>query len=531
MYVSSRRLSVVGALLGLFLLLSWTYWSRSTYTVSLQSRPFMVGIIGYIKTLDPALVTTHQEKLAASTIYEGLVRYDESTGTVRPNLAQDWKISSDGKEISITLKRNVRFHNGKRLEASDVKDSWELSFDKTKWDRKWLFSPIAGSKERLNGKAKELAGVRVVDEDTLKITLDRPDAAFVSSLTNPVFWIRDTEDRGQVLAGTGPFKFQELANGKVTVTRYDRYHRGRAKLGEIQFISYSDVEKAWADYTAKKLDYLDEVPLAKVKEIRTSTYYHGLFTVKPVQAIYALGFNVNREPFADNHYLRRALNYAVDRQTIIDNINGGLGVPMKGAYPMGLAGYDRGMSGYDYDPERARELLEEAGYPDGQGLPTLTLVFNESPGHRRVAEAVAAQLANVGISVKLQGVAWEQYLKGLTNCSYPFFRLGWEADYPDIDGFLYPLYYSQNVGIGNFTGYSNPQVDKIIDTARSETVSSRERLNLMRRAEAVIVDDAPMLWLYQREAFKMIGKEVRGFKLNTMEMVDWLTLELETAGS
>ena len=484
--------------------------------------------MGTIKNLHPALISNRQEKLAASSIYEGLVRYDEDTATIRPNLARDWEISADGKEITITLKEKVRFHNGRLMEASDVKDCWEASFDKSGWEKKWLFLSIAGAKEKLNGKAKELAGLKVVDNRTLHVVLNRPNAAFISSLTNPVFWIWDARDEEKVPAGTGPFKFRESVPGKVTVTRYEQYHRGRAGLSEVQFLSYTSVEKAWADYTAGKLDYLDEVPLAKVKEVRTGDSYRDLWVVKPVQGFYALGFNLNREPFADNYYLRRALNYAVDRQTIIDNINGGLGIPLKRACPKGLAGYERQETGYDYDPERARQLLEEAGYPDGQGLPVLTLVFNENAGHRRVAEAVAAQLANVGVSVKLQGVSWEQYVKGLSNSSYVFFRLGWEADYPDMDAIMYPLFYSQSRETVNFTGYANPHVNRIIDAARAEAVSSRERRNLMKRAEDIVVDDAPMLWLYQREACKMIGKEVRGFKLDTMEMVDWLSLRLES---
>lgn len=521
---------MIGALLGLFLLLCWTYWSQGIYTVSLESRPFAAGIVGTVRNLHPALVSGRPEKLIASSMYEGLVRYDEGTASVRPNLAQDWKVSADGKEITITLKERVRFHNGKLLQAGDVKRCWESSFDKSGWERKWLFLPIAGARDKLNGKAKELVGVKAVDSRTLHIVLDEPNAAFVSSLTNPVFWVWDADDGGQVPAGTGPFRCREVLPTKVTVSRYDHYHRGRANLSEIQFLSYASAEKAWTDYTAGKLDYLDEVPLTKVKEVRAGDYYRGLWVVKPVQALYALGFNLNREPFCDNYCLRRALNYAVDRQTIIDNINGGLGIPLKRACPKGLAGYERQAAGYDYDPERARQLLEEAGYPEGQGLPVLSLVFNENAGHRRVAEAVAAQLANVGVSVKLQGISWEEYVKGLVNASYGFFRFGWEADYPDVDAIMYPLYHSKSSGSGNFTGYANSQADRVLDAARAEAISSRERLNLLKRAEDIVVDDAPMLWLYQREAFKMIGKEVRGFKLDTMEMVDWLSLELETAG-
>jgi len=528
LYIPSKKIAVLGTLATLFIFMIWTIYSSVEYTSSLQERPFIAGLVGQVTTLDPAKVDGHEEKLAASALYEGLVYYDDRSGIIKPNLAQEWKYSANGRELTIKLKRDIYFHNGKKMSAADVKNSWEKSLSAAKSpDKINLLLAIDGAKEMYNGYTQTIAGIKVVDQDTLSVTLVKPNAAFIYSLTNPVFWIRDIEDRSEVRPGTGPFMFKEFKNNNLLLTRNDKYHRGRPSLTELHFIMYRDAYAAFADYKARKLDYLDKVPLDEVKNILNNKEYRGLYVLQPIQSIYALGFNLNKEPFADNYLLRRALNYAVDRKALIDNITGGLGIPLKGALPVGLPGYDKEMRGYSFNPEQAMDLLDQAGYPDGEGLHPVELIYNESPGQRRLAEAVAAQLDQLGIPVKLKGLPWPEYVKRLTAGNGACFRLGWEADYPDSDAFLYPLFHSSCVGRGNFTGYNNSQVDRILDTSRAETISHKERIKLLRRAEKIIIDDAPMLWVYQQEVLKMIGRDVGGFELDPMEMVNWFKLELK----
>jgi oligopeptide transport system substrate-binding protein len=527
LFVPNKKIAVIGALSALLVFMAWAAYTSSSYTSSLQERPFNAGVVGKVSTLDPSKVTTHEEKLVASTLYEGLVYYDEDARSLKPRLAKDWKISADGRKLTIELKRNILFHNGKQLTAADVKTCWEKALTEAAGGKASLFLPIEGSDRVIKGAAADLAGLKIVDRYTLVVAFSRPDAAFVYHLTNPAFWIRDTEDKADICPGTGPFKFKERNDKSIVLTRHDKYHRERPALTEIQFSLYQDANQALQDYKARKLDYLDQVPLKEVKNIREASEYNGLYTVKPIQAVYFLGFNVNQEPFADNFMLRRALNYAIDRQAIIDNITGGLGQPLKGALPLGLPGYNKDMRGYSYDPEQARNLLAQAGYPDGQGLKPLTLTYNKSPGHQQIAEVVAAQLGQLGVQVELKSMDWKPYVKELEMKRLKFFRLGWAADYPDVDAFLYPLYHSSRAGVSNFTGYHNPQADKILDASRAETKSVKERINLLRRAEEIIVDDAPVLWLFQQEAFKIVGPDVNGFKLDSMEMVDWYSLELK----
>jgi len=502
--------------------------NRSTYTTNLDTRPFNIALVGSIESLEPALINRHEERVLASAIYEGLVYFDEESGSVKPMIAKDWKYSVDGKSLTINLQNNIQFHNGKVLKAKDVKASWENSFSNTReWSNVSLFLSIEGSKERLEGEAAEISGIQVVNNDTIKVNFTEANAAFIYMLTSPIFWIYDTEDQVNPIPGSGPFKLKENRDKREFVLeRNEKYHRGIPKLSALNVKVYNGAYEALGEYKAGNVDYLDLLPLKEVKSMKNNSEYKDLLIDKPLLNTYALGFNVNKEPFSGNYLLRRALNYGIDRKLIIAEVLGDSYRPANGIIPLGMAGYQHDMRGYTYDPQKAQELLEEAGYPLGTGLPQLTLTYNEDEGHRMVAESIAAQLAELGVKVQLQPMDWDYYKKQLNQMNLSFFRLEWFADYPDPDSFLYSMFHSSKIGISNYFSYHNPQVDKILDASREEVKSQQERIKLMNRAEEIIVDDAPCLWLFQSTAAKMIGRNVGFLEVNSMEMIDWYEVEL-----
>ncbi len=502
--------------------------NRATYTANLDSRNFNIALVGSIESLEPALIDSHEERILASALYEGLVCYNEESQSIKPMIASDWRYSADGKTLTIHIKRNLKFHNGKAIRASDIKASWENSFSTTKeWSNISMFLSIQGSQERLDGKTADISGIQVVNNSTIKVEFVRANAAFVFMLSNPIFWVYDTEDTVEPAPGSGPYKFKENKdNREFLLERNDKYHRGIPRLGGIQAQVFAEGAEALEAYQAGKIDYLDSLPLSELKKIKESEEYKKLLIDKPIFNIYVLGFNVNKEPFAGNYLLRRALNYGVDRNLIIDEVLGGSYRAANSIVPLGMAGYQRDMTGYSYDPQKAQELLEEAGFPLGEGLPQLVLTYNEDEGHRMVAESIAAQLAELGIKVQLQPMEWDYYKKQLNQMNLGLFRLEWMADYPDPDSFLYSMFHSSKVGIGNYYNYHNSQVDKILDASREEVKSQQERIKLINRAEEIIVDDAPCLWLFQSTAAKMIGKNVASLQVNSMEMIDWYEVEL-----
>jgi oligopeptide transport system substrate-binding protein len=180
---NQRRAVVVLAVLGFLLVTGIIYLDkRAAYTANLDQRTFNLALVGTIDSLAPALLDSHPEKVLAAAMYEGLVYYDEESKSIKPLLASDWRYSSDGKSLTLNLKRKISFHNGKRIEAQDVKRAWENSFSTTKeWANISLFLSIQGSQERLDGKSAEINGIQVIDAGTIRIQFNQPNAAFIYS--------------------------------------------------------------------------------------------------------------------------------------------------------------------------------------------------------------------------------------------------------------------------------------------------------------------------------------------------------------
>ncbi|HEX3011476.1 MAG TPA: ABC transporter substrate-binding protein [Syntrophomonadaceae bacterium] len=532
MHNRSKRAALVLSVLALVIITGALVYRHNlaVYTASLDTRMFNAGVVGPVKATEPAPALSDAEKLIASIIYEGLVRYDEKSGEIKPLLAKSWSYSKDGRILTINLKKNLKFSNGKKVTAQAVKDAWENNFSTAAdWYNISLFLSITGAKERVDGKSTEISGIHVVNTQTLKIELVKPNAVFIHMLVNPIFDVVETSEKDKPV-GTGPFVLKDKKEGNLVLVRNEQYHRGLPRLSALNINVYENAEAAYKDYQAGKLDYLDAVPFSAISSIKKSTEYKKLFINRPLLETYSLGFNNSREPYSQSYLLRRALNYAIDRQKIIDNVFGGAYLPLKGVVPSGIPGYDAHLRGYAYNKEKALQLLDEAGYPNGQGLPILTLSYNSDPGHKEVAEAVAAQLGDLGIQVQTLAMDWTYYQKQLAAMSMSFFRIGWEADYPDADSFLYSLQHSTLIGLSNYCGYQNSQVDKLLDRSRRQFSNQEERYQALIQAEQIIIDDAPSLWLFQKQTAKLVSKQVNALEINPLNQIEWYKVELKKPG-
>lgn len=527
----------VRLLLAVLALLGASAWGVYMYRVqmvnaSLEVRPLEIGLVGSLDTVEPAMLSNHNERLLASMLYEGLLYYNEGDKELEPRLADKWSLSSDSTTIVISLNEDAKFHNGKPLTASAVKTAWEHSFATCKeWPQLSLFLSVQGAQERLEGKTQDINGIQVVNDHALKIVLNQPNAVFPMILTNPIFWVFDcSEGNAAPYPGTGPFKIvQNTDNRSILLARVEDYYRDKANVTAIQITVFPEARAALQAYVDGKLDYLDSVPLSDLARLKQNETLSKFLIEHPLWESYALGFNLNREPFKDNYLLRRALNYAIDRQAIIDEVLGGSAIPLKGVLPQGMPGFNETLRGYTYDPDKAQKLLQEAGYPQGEGLPSLVLTYNQDEGHRQVAEKVAQQLSKLGVSVKTEAVEWTYFRKQINSFSLSFFRVQWRPDYPDPDSFLYSLYHSSQVGVCNYINYCNPQADKVLEQSRTQKIDSKERVKTLNRAEEIVVDDAPYLWLFQRKTVKMVSPQIKGLKLDGMENIDWQKLELHKA--
>ena len=360
----------------------------------------------------------------------------------------------------------------------------------------------------------------------LRIELGRPFAPFLAVLAMPNAAAIPKEvaeewgDRfGQHAVGTGPFK---LVNWEKQVSlelaAFDDYFLGRPYLDGIRFRILPDDMARLNEFEIGNLDAITEIPDTKYDTIKADPKFPGVIDEQSTLYIASLGFNCTRPPF-DNRLVRQAFNHAVRRDIILNVIRHGRGVLAKGILPPGVNAYDPSLTGYDYDPKKALELLKQAGYDDPKKLGVIEYWFNATgpnDPNAKLAEVIQQNLLELGVEVKLQSTEWGTYLKKMDRGELAMFKSGWVADYPDADNFLFVLFHSSMKGeAGNHSYYSNPEIDALLDQGRT-TSDPAARVALYRKAERQIVTDAPWLPLYHPKQVYMHKDYVKDAKLSAM---------------
>ncbi len=457
-------------------------------------------------TLDPALVVDAASAEYVVEIFGGLVTLNEKLEVV-PDLAERWEVSGDGKTYTFFLRKEARFHDGRLVTADDIKYSLERACDpRTGSTVAGVYlGDIVGAKEKLEGKAGELQGVQVLDEHTLRITIDAPKAYFLSKLTYSTAFVvdRKTVDQPGWLKrpnGTGPFKLQEYSEQRIVLQRNEYYHRGKPKLARVIFILSGGSPVSM--YENGELDIVGVGP-ADVERVRDpSNPLHGELSIVPQLDIQYLAFDVRQAPFHDMK-VRQAFSLAIDRQKICDVVWKGMRVPAEGIVPPGMPHYTREKSLVNYDPQRAKELITESEYGEVDQLPPVTLSISGREGQLPpVIEAIVAMYRdNLGLEIAVEQT--EDVLAGEPQ----FFSLGWIADYPDPEDFLDILFHSQS-GL-NRTHYANAQVDRLLEEARVETDIER-RMELYKQVEEIIVTEAPWVPLWHSVDYVLTKPYVKG---------------------
>jgi len=494
-------------------------------------------------TFDPALVRDGPTIDLLFQVFEGLVQWDENNRLV-PNLAERWEVSEDGRTYTFYLKRGVKFHNGREVTAEDFKYSIERSCDPE------LASPVSatylndivGALDKLNRKATEVKGVQVVDSHTLRITIDHPKAYFLAKLTYPTAYVvcrEGIEADGDIVGnrrlrinercaiGTGPFKVTQYQPGSKVVLSANRdYHGGAPKLDGIERPIVLDASTRHAMYERGDLDIVDVQKGDLLRDQQDPVLSKELQQFDRASVFY-LGLNQNVFPPFRDRRVRLALAYATDKDAIVKVAL--MGVPQKanGIIPPGVLGHDPGFEGIPYDPEKARRLLAEAGYPDGRGFPTLTLTFREkTPDLRRAAEMIKEQYRKeLGINVELREMEWGAFLDALDRKELPFIHLRWAADYLDAQNFLSVML--RTGAPENVVGYSNPRFDALCDQADRER-DEQKRIQLYREAERIAVqEDVPWITLYFQRDVELIKPYVKGIRDSLMGHLPHVTTRIE----
>jgi peptide/nickel transport system substrate-binding protein/oligopeptide transport system substrate-binding protein len=455
-------------------------------------------------SLDPAMIVDVSGGSVAAKLFSGLVRYDDEMNII-PDVASEWKTSEDGRSYTFTLRRDVKFHNGRLLNAEDVRYSFErvLSPDSGS-RRKWLFEPIMGARDVIEGRAERCAGIEVVDDHTIRITLERPLAVFIGFLAMPNAYIvpreeveRRGEDFSDYVIGTGPFKLSEWRHDEVLkLVRNEEYFGEAARVGAINYRVLPEEFTRIAEFEAGNLDIV-EIPAAEFPRFASDPSWRKRIKSRVGLNTYYLGFNCNKEPMNDPVF-RRAVNMAVDRQKIIDVTLQGRARLAVGPVPPELPGHETDGPGYEYDPERARQMLDSLGE---KARRPIKLYQRARLSSLEINESVQYYLNKVGLDVEIVQLEWTAFKQAVSDGDADMFLLSWHADYPDAENFLFPVFHSSNWGAsGNRAFYSSDEFDSLIERAQREP-DADTRVELYRRAGSLILDDAPWVFLWHQSDY------------------------------
>lgn len=507
-----------------------------TNTSAVDNNPQTGGVLRYPLlddpvSLDPAKFSDELSIDVGKEIFDGLVDLDSSTNKVIAAHAEKWDIK-DNKVFTFHLRQGAKFHNGKEVTAEDFKYSFERLLDpQIASEVGWVLAGVKGAEDRMAGKAKDTVGIKVIDKYTMEITIESADPAFLSMMTSPVAVVVDKEtlEKAQtggktfaatgagpeVVVGTGPFKLSQwVPKNVIKLVRNEEYYGRKAYLDGVDFRIIPDETTTLNEFRAGNIDFTDRVPPGQAKVVEQE--FSNQVIRNSLCQIEFYGLNTTLEPF-NNVKIRQALNFAVDKEGIIKAVMEGIGVSAKGVLPPGLPEYSENLKGYAYDPAKAKALLTEAGFPEGKGLKEIELTYNNNrETNQKIAEAVQAQLKEIGVKVKLNGVPLPSFKDELFNGKLSFYRMGWVADYLDAGYFLNPLFRSE--GEMNLSKYANPAVDKLLAEVQSVT-DEQQRAKLYRQVEQMIVNDAPVLFLYHPGSIYLKGKNVNGIKGNPLDLI------------
>ena len=496
---------------------------------TLGSREASGGSAGVFRRLwqEPPTLDPHEAGDTASAgvlveIFSGLVALNTALQVV-PDLSERWDVSEDGKTYTFYLRPNAKFHDGKPVTADDVKFSIERATDsETQSPEAYAYlDDIVGVLPKLEGLADEVTGVRVIDSRTVEFTIDAPKPYFLAKLTYPTSFVVDRENleaEGDNWVfrpnGTGPFRLAEYRVGEIIVLeRNEHYYRGPALLDRVELIlsggsAMAMYENGEIDITGVGLSELDRVsnPLEPLNA--------EVVVAPPGFDLAYIGFNLSEPPFDDVNF-RRALAYAIDKDTIATRVLADLVVPASGILPPDFPGFNPAVQAPGFDPAKAQELLAQSKYAGGAPRIIVTIPGTGGSAGLDLQAILEMWEETLGLHVELQQVETATFWDDLNdNRLQAFAGLGWQADYPDPQDFLDILFHSKSQL--NQSGYSNPEVDRLLEAARVEQ-DWETRKALYNEAEQLIVDEVPwvLLW-FSGENIVLLKPYVKGYALTPL---------------
>ena len=477
-----------------------------------------------VATLDPAIGYDWQNWSMIKSLFDGLMDYVPGTTTLRPGLASSYEISDDGTVFTFHLRAGVKFHNGREMTADDVKYSLDrVTNPATQSPGAGFFGSIAGYDAMADGSATALAGVEVIDPLTVRISLARPDATFLHVMALNFASVVPKEavdaagaDFGKLPVGTGAFKLAEWTIGQrlVFARNTDYWRAGEPYLDQITFEVGQEPIVALLRLQNGEIDVPgDGIPPAKFTEVMADPAQAARVVEGGQLHTGYITLNVKMPPF-DNAAVRQAVNMAINKDRIVQIING-RAVPATQPLPPSMPGYTQGYAGYSFDPEGAKKMLADAGFPSG--FETELYVMNTDP-NPRIAQAIQQDLSNVGINAALKSLAQASVIAaGGEPDQAPMIWSGgmaWIADFPDPSNFYGPILGCAGAVQGgwNWSWYCNPALDDEAATADSITDPAKvdERMAMWSDIYMKVMADAPWVPVFNEQRFTMKSSRMGG---------------------
>jgi ABC-type transport system substrate-binding protein len=479
-----------------------------------QQRTFTIAQGTDPTSLDAPLATDSPSATVVSHIMETLFEYTPD-GRIVPNLVESFKFSTDRKTLTLKLRAGIKFHDGTDLNAAAVK----FNLDR-------LVNPAIASSFAFLLRGR-VASVDVVDNLTVRLNMPTPFAPVLAHLTHSSVSMQSPAAIQKFGAtyrdnpvGTGPFSFESWQKGQaVQLERNDAYWGKKANVDKLRFLAVPEATTRMALVETGQAQVAVRVPPQDVRRLDANVNIDVIRTPS-VRTIF-MYFNQTKAPF-NNVLVRRAMNHAINKADIVNFVLGGFGRASDAPISPGIFGYTN-MGSYDYNPELAKNLLRQAGYPNGFSF-TLSSPNGRYLQDIRVTEAVQSQLRNVGINATINTLEWGAYLAASNQPKdkneFQVAMLGWGTVTGDADYGLYGLFHSSQQAPNGFNRgfYSNSQLDKILDQARIST-DPKARTTLYQSAMKLIKNDAPWIQLHSEQQVTAIRKEVSGVVVHPTERI------------
>lgn len=502
-----------------------------------------------IATLDPAFAKNQSIMWAVHQLYNTLVETGRSPGVV-PSLALRWEVSEDRRTYTFHLRQDVFFHDndafptgkGRKMTAHDVEYSFRRLIDPaTASSGAWIFN------KRIDPKN----GFRAVDDSTFELKLLRAFTPVLGLLSMQYCSIVPKEvvekygkDFRSHPCGTGPFQFKSWEEGQALVLlKNDKYFEkdsaGAAlpyldavkitfntnkatefllfRQGQLDFVN--DIDASFKDEILTKAGKLkaqwnDKIVLQKHSYLNTE--YLGILVDSSNQLVKNSPLRLKK--------VRQAINYGFDRRKMMMYLRNSIGRPAESGFvPAGMPSFDSSIvHGYTYQPAKARQLLKEAGFAGGNGIPPIRLLTIAI--YSDLASFIAKELEAIGIIVRVEVIQKGLLLEQTAKSQAPFFRASWIADYPDAENYL-SVFYGKNPAPPNYTRYHNPEYDRLYESALSVSDDSSRNV-LYRRLDQMIIDDAPIVPLWYDEVIRLVQPRVQGFEPNSLNLLELRTTSI-----